>query len=34
MDVIPVTVETFAEKYTSPEIDVLHRLNRETYLKV
>jgi len=34
MDVIPVTVEAFAEKYTSPETDVLRRLNRETNLKV
>lgn len=34
MDVIPVAVEAFAERYSSPETDVLHRLNRETYLKV
>jgi predicted O-methyltransferase YrrM len=34
MDVIPVAVDAFAEKYTSPETDVLRRLNRETYLKV
>lgn len=34
MDVIPVAVEAYAEKYSSPETDVLNRLNRETYLKV
>jgi predicted O-methyltransferase YrrM len=34
MDVIPAAVNAFAEKYTSPENDVLHRLHRETYLKV
>jgi predicted O-methyltransferase YrrM len=34
MDVIPIAVETYAEKYSSPETDVLNRLNRETYLKV
>jgi predicted O-methyltransferase YrrM len=34
MDVIPVAVETYAEKYSSPEAGVLNRLNRETYLKV
>ncbi len=34
MDVIPVAVDAFAERYTSPETDVLRRLNRETYLKV
>jgi caffeoyl-CoA O-methyltransferase len=34
MDVIPVAVDAFAEKYTSPETDVLLRLNRETNLKV
>ncbi|KAA2240492.1 O-methyltransferase [Chitinophaga agrisoli] len=34
MDVIPVAVNAFAEKYTSPETEVLRRLNRETYLKV
>lgn len=34
MDIIPAAVEAFAEKYTSPETDVLKRLNRETYLKV
>ncbi|HEY8917843.1 MAG TPA: O-methyltransferase [Chitinophaga sp.] len=34
MDVIPAAVNAFAENYTSPENDVLHRLHRETYLKV
>lgn len=34
MDVIPLAVEAYAEKYSSPESDVLNRLNRETYLKV
>lgn len=34
MDVIPVAVDEFAAKYTSPETDVLRRLNRETNLKV
>lgn len=34
MDIIPAAVEAFAEKYTSPETDVLKRLHRETYLKV
>ncbi|ACU64311.1 O-methyltransferase [Chitinophaga pinensis] len=34
MDIIPAAVETFAERYTSPETDLLRRLNRETYLKV
>lgn len=34
MDVIPVAVEAFAEKYTSKENDVLRRLNRETHLEV
>jgi len=34
MDIIPVPVEAFAERYTTPETDVLKRLNRETYLKV
>jgi predicted O-methyltransferase YrrM len=34
MDVIPVAVEAYAEKYSSPEAGVLNRLNRETYLKV
>jgi len=34
MDVIPLAVEAYAEKYSSPEAGVLNRLNRETYLKV
>ena len=34
MDVIPVAVEAYAERYSSPEAGVLNRLNRETYLKV
>jgi len=34
MDVIPVAVEAYAERYSSPEGHVLNRLNRETYLKV
>lgn len=34
MDVIPAAVEAFAEKYTSPESEVLRRLNRETHLEV
>lgn len=34
MDIIPAAVEAFAEKYTSPEPDLLRRLHRETYLKV
>lgn len=34
MDIIPAAVEAFAERYTSPETDVLKRLHRETYLKV
>lgn len=34
MDVISAAVNAFAENYTSPENDVLHRLHRETYLKV
>lgn len=34
MDIIPVAVEAFAEKYTSPEKGLLQRLNRETHLKV
>jgi caffeoyl-CoA O-methyltransferase len=34
MDVIPIAVEAYAEKYSSPEASVLNRLNRETYLKV
>jgi caffeoyl-CoA O-methyltransferase len=34
MEIIPVAVEAFAEKYTTPENSVLHRLNRETHLKV
>ena len=34
MDIIPAAVETFAERYTTPETELLRRLNRETYLKV
>jgi caffeoyl-CoA O-methyltransferase len=34
MDIIPVAVEAFAEKYTSSESGLLQRLNRETHLKV
>lgn len=34
MDIIPAAVEAFAEKYTTPETELLKRLNRETYLKV
>jgi len=34
MEIIPVAVEAFAEKYTTPESSVLHKLNRETHLKV
>jgi predicted O-methyltransferase YrrM len=34
MELIPVAVEAYAEKYTSPESGLLQRLNRETYLKV
>jgi len=34
MDVIPLAVEAYAERYSSPEAGVLNRLNRETYLKV
>ncbi|ATL47340.1 methyltransferase [Chitinophaga caeni] len=34
MELIPTAVQEFAEKYTSPEGDLLYRLHRETYLKV
>ncbi|OMP76887.1 O-methyltransferase [[Flexibacter] sp. ATCC 35208] len=34
MDIIPTNVEAFAEKYTTPESEVLRQLNRETNLKV
>ncbi|MGE7778183.1 O-methyltransferase [Chitinophaga sp. NPDC101104] len=34
MEVIPGDIQAFAEKYTSPEADLLYRLHRETYLKV
>lgn len=34
MELIPVAVEAFAEKYTSPESGLLYKLNRETHLKV
>lgn len=34
MEVIPQEIQAFAEKYTTPETDLLYRLHRETYLKV
>jgi predicted O-methyltransferase YrrM len=34
MEVIPPEIQAFAEKYTTPESDLLYRLHRETYLKV
>lgn len=34
MEVIPSEIQAFAEKYTTPESDLLYRLHRETYLKV
>ena len=34
MELIPATVEAYAEKYTSPESGMLYQLNRETHLKV
>lgn len=34
MEIIPVAVEAYAEKYTSPESGLLQHLNRETYLKI
>ncbi|WP_143305009.1 O-methyltransferase [Chitinophaga vietnamensis] len=34
MELIPVAVEEFSEKYTTPESEVLYKLHRETYLKV
>ena len=34
MEVIPPDIQAFAEKYTTPETDLLYRLHRETYLKV
>ncbi|WP_119078638.1 O-methyltransferase [Chitinophaga alhagiae] len=34
MEVIPPEIQAFAEKYTTPETDLLYRLHRETYLKV
>ena len=34
MEVIPPDIQAFAEKYSTPETDLLYRLHRETYLKV
>lgn len=34
MEVIPPEIQAFAEKYTTPETELLYRLHRETYLKV
>lgn len=34
MELIPSSVQEFAEKYTTPESAELYRLHRETYLKV
>lgn len=34
MEVISQDIQAFAEKYTTPETELLYRLHRETYLKV
>lgn len=34
MDVIPQDIQAFAERYSTPEPELLYRLHRETYLKV
>lgn len=34
MEVISRDIQAFAEKYTTPETELLYRLHRETYLKV
>jgi predicted O-methyltransferase YrrM len=34
MEVIPPDIQAFAEKYSTPETELLYRLHRETYLKV
>ncbi|RAJ83054.1 putative O-methyltransferase YrrM [Chitinophaga dinghuensis] len=34
MELIPVAVEQFSEKYTTPENEAMYKLHRETYLKV
>lgn len=34
MELIPAAVEAFADKYTSPESELLYKLNRETHLKI
>ncbi len=34
MEVISPDIQAFAEKYTTPETELLYRLHRETYLKV
>lgn len=34
MELIPAAVEAYSERYTSPESEVMYKLNRETHLKV
>lgn len=34
MEVIPEDIQAFAERYSTPETELLYRLHRETYLKI